>query len=105
MAARRDDAPSVRIIGHKRYTLEKRNLVCEAHVSNPRLFFDWNAQTKRLYFPQGKAFVLETIMDISGAVIDTRLITEKEARAFMDANPEGIIEKVYVRFFGHPEEL
>lgn len=103
--SRRDDAPSVRIIGHKRYILEKRNLVCEAHVNNPRLFFDWNSQTKRLYFPKGKAFVLETIMDISGEIINTRLVTEKEARAFMDANSEGIIEKVYIRFFGEPEKL
>lgn len=105
MAARRDDAPSVRIIGHKRYILEKRNLVCEAYISNPKLIFDWYARTVRLYYPQGKEFMLETTGGMCGYRLETKIISEKEAHDFMDAYPDGIIEKVYVKFFGEPEEL
>ena len=105
MAARRNDAPSVRIIGHKKYILEKRNLLCEICISNPKVLLDMCSRTVRLYYPQGKAFVLETTGDLSGYRFETKLISEKEAHAFMDAHPDGIIEKVYIRFFGEPEEL
>lgn len=105
MAARRDDAPSVRIIRHKRYILEKRNLVCVAHTGNAKNFWDWNTRTIKLYYPQGKEFVLESTGDMSGQIYETKVISEQEARAFMDAHPDGIIEKVYVKFFGEPEEL
>ena len=105
MAERRISAPSVRIIGHKRYILEKRNLLCEVHITDPGMVLDWHSRTVRLYYPQGKDFVLETTGDMSEYKYETKVISEKEAHAFMDAHPDGIIEKVYVKFFGEPEEL
>lgn len=94
---------SSRIIGGKRYALEKRNLLCEIMVSNPKLLFDLQAKKQRLYFPHGKAFILETVQELSSDT-ETKVITRKDALQFMDAHPEGIIESVYVRYFGKPEE-
>lgn len=103
--SRKTEAPSVRIINHKKYILEKRNLLCEFHACDSNLWIDIFSKTVRLYYPQGKEFVLETTEDISGYKIETKIISEKEARSFLDAHPECINEKVYVRFFGEPEKL
>lgn len=103
--SRRDDAPSVRIIGHKRYILEQRNLLCEYNQTNPRMIFDFCSRTVRLYYPQGKAFVLETRSDMTEKILKTLVISEQEAMEFMNKHPDGIKERVYVRYFGEPEEL
>lgn len=84
--------------------LEKRNLLCEAVVTNPNIFFDFRERRQRLYYPSGKAFILETVQEIAGRT-ETRIITSEEAFQFMDEHPEGIVEKVYVRYFGEPEEV
>lgn len=105
MAARRNDAPSVRIINHKKYILEKRNLLCEVHACNPKLWIDMFSKTKRLYYPQGKAFVLETQSDLTGTILETLVISKEKAQQFMDEHPEGINENVYKRYFGEPEKL
>ena len=104
MAERRISAPSVRIIGHKRYILEKRNLLCEVHISDPGMVIDWRSRTVRLYYPQGKEFVLETTGDMSGYKYETKVISERDAFKFMDEHPDGIVESVYIRFFGEPEK-
>ena len=104
MAERRNDAPSIRIIGHKRYILEKRNLICKIRNENTKTLFDWSTKTQNLYYPQGKEFVLETVGDISGCVFETKIISKKEAQTLMDSHPDGIVEKVYIKFFGEPEE-
>lgn len=103
--SRRIDAPSSRIIEGKRYILEKRNLLCEVNFANPKLFIDIFSKTQRLYCPQGKAFILETVYDLTGNIFETKKITRDEAMAYMDSHPYGIKEKVYIRYFGEPEEL
>lgn len=95
---------SSRIIGGKRYALEKRNLLCEVIVRNSKLLFDLQEKKQRLYFPHGKAFILETVQELP-KVSETKLITTKEALKFLDAHPEGIIESVYIRHFGKPEDV
>lgn len=95
---------SSRIIGGKRYALEKRNLLCDITVSNPKLLFDLQAKKQRLYFPHGKAFILETVQELPG-VSETKVATREEALQFMNEHSEGIIESVYVRYFGKPEEV
>ena len=102
--SRRDDAPSVKIINHVKYIVEKRNLLCEVNISNPRVFMDLYSKTKRLYCPKGKAFLLETISDMTERILCTEVLSEKDARAFMNKHPEGIKEDVYKRYFGEPEE-
>ena len=103
--SRKDNAPSVRIIGHTKYILEKRNLLCETNISNPKLWIDMHSKTKRLYFPQGKVFIMETVSDMTSKIISTEIISEKNAKAFMNKHSDGIIEKVYVKYFGEPEDL
>lgn len=91
------------IIGGKRYALEKRNLICEGVERNKRLLIDMYSRTKRLYYPQGKEFILATTYDIPQAN-EYKKISRKEAFAFMDKYPEGIKESVYVRYFGESED-
>ena len=105
MPERRNDAPSVRIINHKKYILEKRNLLCEFHVRNPKLWIDIYSKTKRLYYPQGKEFVLETKSDFTDTILETIILSKEKAQQFMNEHPEGINEKVYKRYFGEPEKL
>ena len=103
--SRRHDAPSVRIIDHKKYILEKRNLLCEVNLCNSKVWIDMLSYTIRLYHPQGKAFILETQRDLTGNIMETLVISKEKAQQFMDEHPEGINEKVYVKFFGEPEKL
>lgn len=93
------------IIGGKRYILEKRNLLCEAAICNPDVFMDFKSKTVKLYYPRGKAFILDTEHDLTGRHDPPKIITKAEAIAFMNKHPEGIKESVYVRYFGKPEEL
>lgn len=102
--ARRNTAPSVYIIGHKRYILEKRNLLCEFSIHDPKMIIDLHSKTARLYYPNGKEFVFEVVSDLTGT--GTRsIISKKEAQLVLDQHPEGIKEKVYVRYFGEPEKV
>lgn len=92
------------ILDGKRYVLEKRNLLCETYIKNPNLLIDLNSKTVRLYYPKGKAFVLDTLQDIGGQH-ELKVLSKKEALLFMNQYPEGIQESVYIRYFGEPEEL
>ncbi len=94
-----------RYIGHKKYVLENKNLICEIQVSNPRMLIDLQSKTKRLYCLKGKAFILETVADMTGKILETKVVSEKDARALMDKHPEGIKESVYKRHLGEPEEV
>lgn len=96
---------SSKIISGKRYTLEKRNLLCEAAICNPDTLIDFKSKTVRLYCPKGKAFILETEHDLTGRHDPPQVITRGEAMAFMDKYPEGIKESVYRRYIGEPDEL
>lgn len=94
-----------RIIGGKRYSLEKRNLLCEATLCNPDSLIDFKSKTLYLYYPQGKEFVVDVVHDLTGRHDPPEVITKAEAMKIMDEHPEGIKEKIYVRYFGEPEEL
>lgn len=93
------------IIGGKRYALEKRNLLCEATLCNPDALIDFKSKTLFLYYPQGKAFVVDIVHDLTGQHEPPQIIAKDEAMRIMDEHPEGIKEKVYVRYFGEPKEL
>lgn len=93
------------IIGGKRYALEKRNLLCEVTIRNPDTLIDFKSKTIFLYYPQGKAFVVDVVHDLTGQHEPPRIITREEAMEIMDKYPDGIKESVYVRYFGEPEEL
>lgn len=96
---------SSKIIGGKRYALEKRNLLCEAAICNPDTLIDFKSKTLRLYCLKGKTFILETEHDLTGRHDPPQIITREEALHFLDAHPEGIKERVYVRYFGKPEDV
>lgn len=91
------------IINGKKYALEKRNLLCEVCESSTYLIFDLNGVIKKLYYPKGKEFILVS-SKIFGNTI-TKIISEKEAKDFLNMHPEGIIEDNYIKFFGEPEEV
>lgn len=93
------------IIGGTRYALEKRNLLCEAVISNPDVLTDFKSKTLRLYHPKGKAFIVDIEHDLTGRHEPPRIITRDEAKEIMDRYPEGIKESVYKRYFGEPAEL
>ena len=78
-----------RIIGGKRYALEKRNLLCVATLCNPDALIDFKSKTLFLYFPQGKAFVVDVIHDLTGQHEPPRIITRNEAMEIMDKYPGG----------------
>lgn len=92
------------IIEGVRYPVGEKYLLCTVIISRAGLAFDVKAKVKRLYYPRGKAFLLTTSNDFMGQ-IEAKLITEKQARRFMDEHPEGINEQVYIRYFGTPTEL
>lgn len=92
------------ILYGKRYVLEKRNLMCETYIKNPNLLIDLNSKTVRLYYPEGKVFVLDTSQDIGGQH-ELKILSKREAFLIMNQYPEGIQESVYIRYFGEPEEL
>ncbi len=92
------------ILDGKRYVLEKRNLLCEVYIGNSKLLVDLNSKTIRLYYPEGKVFLLDTIQDISGQH-ELKVLSKKEAFLIMNQYPEGIQESVYIRYFGEPEVL
>ena len=94
-----------RIIGGKRYALEKRNLLCEATLCNPDDLIDFNSKKLFLYCPQGKAFVVDIIHEMTKQHEPPQVITRDEAIEIMDKYPEGIKESVYVRYFGKPEDI
>lgn len=96
---------SSRIIGGVRYALEKRNLLCEAVISDPDILIDFKSKTLRLYFPKGKAFIVDIEHDLTGQHEPPRIITKEEALEIMDRYSEGIKESVYKRYFGEPKEL
>ena len=81
--SRRNDAPSVRIIDHKKYILEKRNLLCEVNLCNSKVWIDMLSYTIRLYHPQGKAFILETQRDLTGNIMETLVISKEKAWCLM----------------------
>lgn len=93
------------IIGGTRYALEKRNLLCEAVVSNPDTLVDLKSKTLRLYCPKGKVFIVDIKHDLTGQHESPRIITKNEALEIMDRYPEGIKENVYKRYFGEPAGL
>ena len=80
------------IINGKKYVLSNQDLLCEAVISRKGALFDFNTQTKRLYYAKGKTFILQTTYDLAGD-------------AFMNKYPSGIHETVYKRYFGEPEEM
>ena len=92
------------IIGGKRYALEKRNLLCEVTLCDPYALIDFKSKKLYLYYPQGKKFVLVTECDIT-KVREYKTISRKEAFNIMDKYPEGIKERVYIRYFGKPENI
>ena len=94
-----------RIIGGKWYALEKRNLLCKATLCNPNYIIDLKSKTLFLYCPQGKAFVVDVVHDLTGQHEPPRIITKAEAMEIMDKYPDGIKENVYKRYIGDPEEL
>lgn len=96
---------SSRIIGGTRYALEKRNLLCEAIMSNPDILIDLKSKTLRLYCPKGKAFIVDIEHDLTGRHEPPRIVTRDEAIEIMNQYPEGIKESVYKRYFGEPAEL
>ena len=67
-----------RIIGGKRYALEKRNLLCKATICNPDALIDFKSKTLFLYYPQGKAFVVDIVHDLTGLHDPPRIITRDE---------------------------
>ena len=92
------------IVGGVRYSVGEKYLLCTATIARDGVFFDPKAKIKRLYYPRGKAFLIVTDGQmIAGRKVE--LVTEKQARQFMDAHPEGINEKVYIKYFGKPAEL
>lgn len=102
--SRRNDANSVRIIDHKKYIVEKRNLLCKVNIRDSKTWIDLFSKTVYLYHPHGKAFILETVSDATGNILESKLISECEAKTFMNNHPDCICEKVYERFFGKPSE-
>ena len=92
------------IIGHKKYQIAEKYLLCTATISRDGLLFDMRAKTKKLYYASGKAFLLVT----AGVMTGTRtveVLTEMQARQFMDKHPEGINESVYIKYMGKPAEI
>jgi hypothetical protein len=96
---------SSKIIGGTRYALEKRNLLCEASLSDPEKLIDLKSKTLRLYYPKGKAFVVDVVHDMTQQHDPPRIVTSKEAFKIMDKYPDGIKESVYKRYIGEPKEL
>jgi len=92
------------IINWKKYVLSNQDLLCEAVISRKGALFDFNTQTKRLYYAKGKTFILQTTYDLAGGD-EYRVLSQKEAHAFMNKYPSGIHETVYKRYFGEPEEM
>lgn len=92
------------IIGDVKYSVGEKYLLCTAIISRDGIFFDMRAKTKRLYYPRGKAFVLVTDGIMTGGST-AEVLTETQARQFLDSHPEGINEKVYNRYMGKPAEL
>lgn len=92
------------IIGGIKYTLEKRNLLCEFTIAKAGVIIDFQSKTKRLYYPKGKAFVMDTVQDMTGEH-DPKVISKSDAMEFMDKHPAGIDIKNYIKFFGDPKEL
>lgn len=92
------------IIGGVRYSVGEKYLLCTATIARDGVLFDLKAKTKRLYYPKGKAFLIVTEGQINGER-KAEIVTEKQARQFMDAHPEGINEKIYKQYFGEPAEL
>lgn len=92
------------IIDGVRYSVSEKYLLCTATIARDGVFFDPKAKTKRLYYPSGKTFLIVTDGQmIAGRKVE--LVTEKQAMQFMDAHPEGINEKIYIKYFGKPTEL
>jgi hypothetical protein len=91
-------------IGHKRYSVADKYLLCSTTIARDGVFFDMRAKTKKLYYPRGKAFLLVTESQFAGSE-KVELLTKEQAQRFMDAHPEGIRESVYKHFFGEPEEI
>ena len=75
------------IIEGVRYPIGEKYLLCTVIISRAGLAFDVKAKVKRLYYPRGKAFLLTTSNDFMGQ-IEAKLITEKQARRFMDEHPD-----------------
>lgn len=92
------------IINGKKYVLSKQNLLCEAVISRKGAIFDFNTQTKRLYYPKGKTFILQTTYDFAGGD-EYKVLSQKEAQTFMNKYSSRIHERVYKRYFGEPEEI
>lgn len=91
------------IINGKKYALEKRNLLCEVCERNTYLIFDFDSVTKKLYYPKGKEFILVSSW-VSGKTI-TEILSEKQAKKFLNSHPECIVEENYIKFFGEPEDV
>jgi hypothetical protein len=91
-------------IGHKRYIVADKYLLCTATITKNGKFFDMMAKTRKLYYPRGKAFLLVTENQFAGGE-KVELLTREQAQDFMDTHPGGIKESVYNRFFGKPEEI
>ena len=92
------------IIGGVKYSVSDKYLLCTATVSRDGVFFDMRAKTKRLYYPRGKAFILVTDGVMTGGST-AEILTETQAKKFLDSHPEGINESVYNRYMGKPAEL
>ena len=82
------------IIGGKRYSLETSAALCTA----AGMF-----ETVTLYrTKRGAFFTLTESADTTKT--GAALLTEEEARAFVDAHPLGIVEAEYIAAFGTPAE-
>ncbi len=89
------------IIEGVRYHLEKRNFLCE-YAEEKNLFF---GETQKLYFPKGKAYILETIKhDFFKEKKTAKVVSRTVAKNFMKKHPEGVHSKNYSKFFGAVEE-
>ena len=105
---RKDSCKSVRIINHQKFILEKRHLICEVSISNPNLFIDFKAKKQCLYCysnSKSKVFLLETMSEMTNQILETKIITEKTAKKYLNEHSEGIKLEVYKHFFGEPEEI
>lgn len=92
------------IINGKKYVLSNQDLLCEAVISRKGVLFDFNTQIKRLYYPKGKTFILQTTYDLAGDD-EYKVLTRKDAQTFMNKYPSGIRENAYKHYFGEPEEI
>lgn len=94
---------SKRIIGGIEYDLRENYLLCVGYNSNPALIVDLQAVTKKLYYPKRKAFIIDTMGEFY-AQPKAVIVTESEARNFLDEFSSGIIRENYIRLLGKPKE-